>query len=324
MLIDACKPDDSTNINPSAIKETPNHLLYLNLEVHENRTFVGNTLQWKEIGFVVEIKARNGEVVRKHFSVDLHSKRHRRSACKPSGSGWVSAVVIPNEDEFPDYNQHDCCGCVSGCSPVAWAQIFRYYDSLGSDRYKNPILSGNIYRDKTTELPKKMTYRVEQFVESIRRTLGTFCENGEGVTYGNIHHRIQSWFQARQGSKARASSYLESRKRRGFVERGDRSWIQRKAAQIYMKIGYPVVMSFYVESKSGHSAVATKYKEWYRDVRWCRTRTTGWWTSRRTRRKCWEEKEYKYEFYLRYGWGGNNNKWQAINPFGAHVAYIAK
>ena len=207
---------------------------------------------------------------------------------------------------------------------MAWAQIFRYYDSLGSDRYKNPILSGNIYRDKTTELPKKMTYRVEQFVESIRRTLGTFCENGEGVTYGNIHHRIQSWFQARQGSKARASSYLESRKRRGFVKRGDRSWIQREAAKRYMKIGYPVVMSFYVESKSGHSAVATKYKEWYRDVRWCRTKTTGWWTSRRTRRNCWKEKEYKYEFYLRYGWGGNNNKWQAINPFGAHVAYIAK
>ena len=324
VLIDACKPDDSTNINPSAIKETPNHLLYLNLEVHENRTFVGNTLHWKEIGFVVEIKARNDEVVRKHFSVDLNSKRHRRSAWTPSGSGWVSAVVIPHEDELPDYNQHDCCGCVSGCSPVAWAQIFRYYDSLGSDRYVNSIFSGNIYRDKTTELPKYMTYRVEQFVESIRWTLGTFCENGEGATYVNSHHRIQSWFQARQGSKARASSYLESRKRRGFVGRGDRSWIQWKAAQTCIKIGYPVVMSFYVESKSGHAAVATKYKEGYKKVRRCRTRTTGWWMGRRTRRNCRWEKESKYEFYLRYGWGGNNNKWQAINPYGAHVAYIAK
>ena len=323
VLIDACKPDGSSKINPSAIKETLNHLLYLNLEVHENRTFVGNTLQWKEIGFVVEIKARNGKVVRKHFSVDLHSKRHRRGAWKPtsgdestSSSGWVDAVVIPVEHELPDYNQHTCCGCLSGCTPVAWAQIFRYYDSLGSHRYINSIFSGNIYGDKTTELPKSMTYRVRQFVESIRSTLGTYCQNGVGFTRSDRNRDIQSWFKARQGSKAVAASYLESRrKRRGFVEQGNRSWIQRKAAQTYLKVGYPVVMDFTMESKTGHSVVATKYKEWYRDVRRCRSATIF---------RCRWEKDYKYEFYLRYGWGGNSNKWQAINPFAAHIAYITR
>ena len=142
MLVDVCKPDGSTKINPSAIKETPNHLFYLKLEVHENRTFEGNSLQWEEIGFVIELKASNSRVIMKHFAVDLHSKRHRRSAWKPtsgdesrSSSGWVNAEVIPREYELTDCNQHECCGCVSGCAPVAWAQIFRYYNSLGSNRY---------------------------------------------------------------------------------------------------------------------------------------------------------------------------------------------
>ena len=55
VLVDVCSPDMSTKINPSAIKETPNHLSYLQLEVHGNHTFVGNALEWREIGFAVEI-----------------------------------------------------------------------------------------------------------------------------------------------------------------------------------------------------------------------------------------------------------------------------
>ncbi|KAL9986486.1 hypothetical protein ACROYT_G000641 [Oculina patagonica] len=67
VLVDVCLPDGRIKINPSAIKEATNHLLFLKLEVNGNRTFVGNVLQWREIGFVVEIKGLKNEVLKKHL-----------------------------------------------------------------------------------------------------------------------------------------------------------------------------------------------------------------------------------------------------------------
>ena len=332
VLVDVCMPDGGTKVNPSAIRETPNHLFYLKLEVQGNRTFVGNILQWKEIGFVVEIRGRKTKVVRKHFAMDLHSKRSRRSAWNPTGGGYrgsggrpgyVVPVSIPYEHELPDYNQHKCCGCVSGCSPVAWAQVFAYYDRLGSYRYTTKF-SGNIYRDRRTELPRYMTYSVRRFVEEIRSEIQTHCDDGAGATYTDRQHLIESWFKARQGSRATVVSYLESRKRRGTIKRVQQSGIESKAAG-YIHRGYPVIISYYASKKIGHSAVATKYKEWSRNIRFCRSWTTGWWTGKKTRKSCtrWYN-EYKYDFYLRYGAGGYKNQWLSVSPyiFGAHVAYI--
>ena len=64
VLVNVCQQDGSTKVMLSAIKKTPNDLLYLQLQIHGNRTFVGNTLQWREIGFVIEIKGRQNEIVR--------------------------------------------------------------------------------------------------------------------------------------------------------------------------------------------------------------------------------------------------------------------
>ena len=79
----------------------------------------------------------------------------------------MKVVVIPRGYGLPDYTQRDCCGCRSGCGAVVWAQIVRYYDSLGSNRHKTSIFSGNIYGDKRTESPKSMSYSVRRFVEGI-------------------------------------------------------------------------------------------------------------------------------------------------------------
>ena len=81
VLVDVCLLDGSTKVNPSVIKETPNHLSFLQLEVHGDRNFVGNTLQWREIGFAIEIKGSNNEVVKKYYAINLHLKRLRRSSC---------------------------------------------------------------------------------------------------------------------------------------------------------------------------------------------------------------------------------------------------
>ncbi len=317
VLVDVCLPDGSTKINPSAIKEAPNHLLYLKLEVNGNRTLIGNVLQWREIGFVVEIKGLKNEVIRKHFAINLRSKRFQRSSSKRSTVA---------EYDFPDYDQHICCGgCYSGCSPVAWAQVFGYYDRRA--RWSPDFYSPNIYGDNSKVAPLTMEDEVKPFVEDIRSQVQTFCKGDQGSTYTSKMRLIAPWFRARQGSNTWVASFLEKRKKRSSgpssVQRGSRSWIESKGAS-YIKNGYPVVFGFNTESKSGHSAVATKYKETTRRYRHCENKQTGWWWGRRTKTDCSWRTAYDYEFYLHYGWGGSNNKWQEVNPTDAHVAYITK
>ena len=320
VLVNVCLLDGSTKVNSSAIKETPNHLSYLQLGVHGNRTFVGNVLQWREIGFVIEIKGSKNEIVKKYFAINLHSKRFRRSSVGTPRKG------ISSENNFPDYHQHRCCGgCLSGCSPVAWAQVFGYYDRSASS-YTNWFFSPNIYGDRSTKAPLRLTDAVKPFVEDIRSQVQTFCDEGAGATYPTKMHLIAPWFRSRQGSQAHVVSYLESRKRRSIggatVQRGSRSWIESKGVE-FLKTGYPVVFSFTMEDKSGHSVVATQYKERSRSYRHCENRKTGLWWGR-TKQDCSWRTAYDYEFFLHYGWGGSNNKWQKVSPYAAHVAYVTK
>ncbi|KAL9986524.1 hypothetical protein ACROYT_G000688 [Oculina patagonica] len=317
VLVDVCKPDGSTKVNPSAIKETPNYLLYLKLEVRGNRTFVGNVLQWHEIGFVVEISGPKNEVIKKHFAISLSSKRFRRT---------TGLNHIRFKNDFPDYEQHLCCGCKSGCSPVAWAQVFGYYDRYA--RNFPDFFSPTLYGDSSIVAPLYLTSGVKRFVEDIRSQVETFCFNGEGATYNSKMKLIAAWFRARQGSTSRVVTFLENRKRRSSsglasVQRGGRSWIESKGAH-YIKYGYPVIFSIVMEGGSGHTVVATEFKEKTRRYRECHTRKTGWWWGERTKEDCSWKRAYDYEYYVHYGWGGRGNKWQEINPRGAYVAYIKK
>ena len=317
VLVDVCMPEGSTEVNPVAIMEAPNHLSYMKLEVRGNRTLVGNILQWREIGFVVEIKGRNNEVIKKHFAINLQSKRSRRS---------ITTGSIAAEYDFPDYDQHDCCGCKSGCSPVAWAQVFGYFDRRA--KYIPDFFSPTIYGDKYIVAPLYLTDDVKSFVEDIREEVETYCDNGGGATLDSKMHYIATWFRARQGSRSRVASYVESRKKRaarrngGSFQRGGSSWIASKAVY-YLKYGYPVVLGFTLEGKDGHSVVATKYKQRSRSERQCDTTKTGWWTGKRTKVNCYWKTVYDNEFFLHYGWGGSNNKWQEVGVDSAHCAYIS-
>ena len=320
VLVDVCQLGGSTKVDPSAIKKTPNHLSFLQLEIHGNRSFVGNVLQWREIGFIIQIKGRKNELVKKHFAINLHSKRFRRSP-----GGTLNQGKVPSEYNFPDYDQHKCCGgCYSGCGPVAWAQVFGYYDRLASS-YSNSIFSPTIYGNSNTDAPLTLTNAVKSFVEDIRLQVQTICENGQGSTLTSKMHLIAPWFRSRQGSKSRVDGYLQSRIGRSIggasVRRGSRPWIESKGVE-WLNCGYPVVFSFTTERKSGHAAVATQYKKTSRRYRHCESRKTGWWWRRRTKTVCSWRRAYDYEFFLHYGWGGSNNKWQKVSPFAAHVAYI--
>ena len=322
VLVDVC-PEGKPKINPSSIKKTPNNLFYLELKVHGNEKFVRTVLQEREMGFVVKIEGLKNEVVKKHFAINLHSKRFKRA----SGSGTPCKGSVCSEADFPDYNQHICCGgCYSGCSPVAWAQVFGYYDRRAAS--PNSIFSSRIYGDSHTKAPLTLTDNVKLFVESIRSSVRTFCtDDGSGATETSKMHLIAPWFRQRQGSKARVVGYLESRKRRSaggsIAGRGSRSWIESKGVW-WLDIGYPVVFGFLTESKAGHSAVATKYQKTSRTYRHCEQKTTGWWFGKKTETVCSWKTATDYKFFLHYGWGGYNNKWQSLSPFSAHVAYITK
>ena len=317
VLVDVCMPEGSTKVNPVAIMETPNHLSYMSLEARGNRTLVGNILEWHEIGFVVEIKGRRNEVIKKTFAINLQSKRSRRS---------VTTKSIPAEHDFPDYDQHICCGCKSGCTPVAWAQVFGYFDRRA--RYNPDFFSPTLYGDKYIVAPLYLTYDVKRFVEDIRREVETFCENGEGATMRSKMHYIATWFRARQGSSSRVSSYVESRKKRrarqngAYFQRGGSSWIASKAVY-YLNYGYPVILSITPEGGGGHAVVATKYKQRSRMEHECNTKKTGWWWGKKTKLQCHWKTVYDYEFFLHYGWGGSNNKWQEVGVKGAYCAYIS-
>ena len=108
----------------------------------------------------------------------------------------------------------------------------------------------------------------------------------------------------------------------GRIERGGHSWIAAKGVY-WLKKDYPVIFSIDMEGSGGHAVVATKYKEKTRRYRHCYQMKTGFWWGERTKEICSWRTAYDYEFYLHYGWGGSENKWQQIGAKGAYVAYLA-
>lgn len=300
VLVGVCKEGSST-VNLLMLKKTPNNLFYLKLEINGNPKFVQKELEGREVGFVISIQKEN-DLIMKHFAISLRPKRFGRS---PPGSG--NKKIAGSDYDFPDYDQHKCCGgCYSGCSPVAWAQVFGYYDRRA--RYSWSIFSPRLYGDSSKVAPKQMTDEVKPFVEDIRKQVKTFCSDGDGFTYHSNMKLIAPWFRVRQGPKARVASYLP---RRGYSTSKMRS-----KGKWWLDIGYPVVFDIITASKDGHSVVATKYRIKSRRYRHCK-KILFW-------KSCSWKTAHDLKFYLHYGWGGSNNKWDHVNPTSAHVAYIAK
>ena len=96
--------------------------------------------------------------------------------------------------------------------------------------------------------------------------------------------------------------------------------IESKAVY-YLNYGYPVILSITPEGGGGHAVVATKYKERTRRERECIP--LAWWFVHGIHEHCYWKTVYDYEFFLHYGWGGSNNKWQEVGVKGAYCAYIS-
>ena len=188
---------------------------------------------------------------------------------------------------------------------MPWAQVFGYFDRRA--QYIPDFFSPTLYGIKYIVAPLYLTYGVKRFVEDIREEVETFCENGQGLTERSKMHYIATWFRARQGSRSRVASYVESRKKRrarqngASFQRGGSLWIASKAVY-YLNYGYPVILSITLEGGYGHAVVATKYKQRFRSERTCYTPTTDPdWYYEWTREECYWNKVYYYEFFLHYG-----------------------
>ena len=247
---------------------------------------------------------------------------------------------IPHEDVFPDYEQHVCCGCISGCTPVAWAQIFAYYDRLAHFSFTSYGHNKGLFRCGGTRsgssycvAPDEMDSSVETFVEDIRETLGTYCDNGAGSTYTTNNIRINAWYRSRQGYSATVEHYPS------WMRRGKRSSTvgsvtvysyeseaRNKAIEALKgNPAYPVRVTIDVASnggkKGGHSAVVTKYREKWRKYRKRHCRKVGWWWGRRTRcEDIWSTQDDR-KFYFRMEWDGYGKAWHTAL---AETASIAK
>ena len=298
-------------VNPLAVKKTPNNLFYLKLEVHGDLKFVKRMLEGRELAFDIRIPISPNQVIIKHFAINLQSER--------VGRDYISAnKEVPGADyEFPDYDQWTCCPqasggpCLSGCVPVAWAEIMGYFDRRASpfSPVYNPRFSTSIYAengDNSVRAPTVMTQAVESFVEDIRTQVKTYCTpNNDGRTDTNDIRKILPWFQNRQ-AQANVFYYLEENTPEQLGNR----------ARYWLDFGWPVMIGFNLNGpNSGHVVVATKYRTQARNIQTCQQNLY--------RNECYMTTVYKHEFYLHYGWGGKNNQWQTVEILILHVAILS-
>jgi len=205
---------------------------------------------------------------------------------------WVTGTV-------PDYRQHSCCGCVSGCGPVAWAQSFNWADRRAqSTSYwsKKIYLSKGYYGFPAvapTSWPSTFTGQkpLKAFIQKIRSKVGTFCFAGSGATTLWGMDDISSWFKARNGGHGGVST-----KYNAFGWKEDR--LMKCARYEIKNLKRPVVLG-------------TGWLKHYPSG-------VGYAFRQRRRKSCgicpwyWQVSRW---FYVKQGWGGYQNKWIPAKTF---------
>ena len=311
LLGDICSKGSEVNVSKILRKKKNlKDLNYIKIDVSDDYESFTKQLKKRDIDFYFKLTVKRKFVVIRRYTIKLSHKRGKRS----SWSGFEEHS-IRYEYLMPNYDQHRFGNCISGCTPVAWAQVFAYYDRVAHRygyRYSTNHWRGENgdYGDPSKEAPGYMTDGVKKYIEALRVPLETECNPGS-TTLSNTDN-VDGWFRYRQGS-GRVISLSTS----GIRER----------ISYYIKRNYPVVNSFWYKGsdgsnkkKSGHDVVVTKIKE--KSHRYKSCRKVGWWFGRRT--KCDWKTEYDYEWYRRMGWGDHeeNGWWTGVTAFGAFVAVV--
>jgi len=305
-LLNVCSSKDNTLVNSMLFRSGRNGINYFEFSVQQDKATVQKLLLHTDVSFSVQVTLSNGAVIEKRFGIETnYTSRTKR------WSSW-SYWNIHSPHLLPNYNQHRCCGCYSGCGPVAWAQIFAYYDRLAH------ISSGYGYNQKLYQGYHGVSgsaayqppgYTPRYYVENIRAQVDTFCLFGGGATthWDMTDSKLWNWYRARQSPLGGSLSSYTS----GFSLPGIYlTWIRNSAINA-IKSRYPAIVGIWV-GLSQHYAVATHYRTRHKKWRIC------WWFFG------WHCTKWFYihqhEWYLRMGWGGSGNTWRKAKAFSAFVA----
>ena len=157
-------------VNASRIlrkKRNLDDLSYITIVVTDDYETFLTQLEAKSIDFDLKLTVAGKFVAIRHYTISLSHKRNKRS----SWTGFTE-YSIPYENLMPDYNQHRCCGgCYSGCTPVAWAQIFAYYDRVAHTngyRYSKSLWSGKYGASGSSsyKAPGYFNWQAKKYVEA--------------------------------------------------------------------------------------------------------------------------------------------------------------
>lgn len=275
---------------------------YVQLEVAER----DGADSWPhDLHFVLQATDRDHNTVQKGFVVEVKQRVRRETTA-------YTYYSIDQEHLMPDYNQFKYGKCEVGCGPVAWAQVFGYYDRRGHAGTGSSS-STALYRcgtDGTTgsnscQAPAALDSRTRGYIGKLNDILGTFCLAGQGATLQRRMDNVEGFYRERQGS----SGDVRLHTRWFFLTRliGVNSRKVRDAALSYLRQKWPVIVGFRVSGVfSQHYAVMTRYRT--REVK---------------RRKCFfcrKKWHREYDMYLHMGWGGSQNGWRSAKMFMSVVA----
>ena len=228
-------------------------------------------------------------------SADSSGRRLWGAATKPWSPWhyyWVTGTV-------PDYKQHSCCGCVSGCGPVAWAQSFNWADrrAQSTSYWSKNIYLSNGYSGSAAVAPVNWPSTstaqkpLKKFIEKIRDKVDTFCFSGSGATTLWDMDDVSGWFKARNGGHGGVSTKYNIL---GWKE--DR--LMKCARYEIKNLHRPVVLG-------------TGWLKHYPSG-------VGYAFRQRRRKSCgicpwyWQVSRW---FYVKQGWGGYQNKWIPAKTF---------
>lgn len=278
--------------------------VYLHLEPRSENEGLRFT---RDLHFQVVCHQLDNQVVSKGFAMEPSHRAKRSSS--------YTYYSIDDPQLMPDYNQFKRGSCQVGCGPVAWAQIFGYYDRRAHAGKGNP--SGKaLYRcgadgtsgNNSCVAPSRNDNRMEQYIGKLHDILRTFCLFGQGATTQRRMDDVAGFFRERVGT----SGNIILKKRSFFLLRwiGTHSDSIRDSALGYLRKKWPVIVGFRISGVfSQHYAVMTRYR-----TRVVRKKKCFLWVF------CRRRDTREYDMYVHMGWGGSSNGWRKAAMFMAAVA----
>ena len=206
--------------------------------------------------------------------------------------------------------------CDVGSGPVAWAQIFGYFDRRShANARKYGAASQKIYRCGnygTDGLPKCVapaggsTFRIRGYTNAIAKAMKSECANND-KSIGDI-----SWTPIAKMPKA--ITFYKSMQKTGRPRLVSTKAVWRTAGNLVrmrttmmglIRHGWPVIVGTTL-SKKRHYSVVTAYRSKSRRVRKCTG--SGAWTCKK-----WTTQYTNHQMYTHRGDGTVGNRWRATD-----------